>query len=150
VILVSGSDSILEDLETIELGTVNLGEMRADEILVLPLKLPEGITNETGVNEVKVDVKFPDLATKELTVTNLQPINVPAGLQVQIITKQLELLLRGPKEAIETVKAENIKVTVDFSGEQVGTATVKAKITVSVAGVGAVGTYNVTATVKEK
>lgn len=150
VILVSGSDSLLEDLESLEVGTINLSEISGDEILLLPIKLPEGITNETGVNEVKVDVKFPKLATKELTVTNIQPINIPAGLDVKIITQQLELLLRGPKDVIDSVSAENITVTVDFSGEQAGTASVKAQITVSIAGVGAVGTYNVTATVKTK
>ncbi len=150
VILVSGSDALLEDLEALDLGTINLGEISGDEILILPIKLPEGITNETGMSEAKVDVKFPDLATKELTVTNIQPINVPGGLEVQIITKQLELLLRGPKNVINSVTADNVTVTADFSGEQAGTASVKAQITVSIAGVGAVGTYNVTATVKTK
>ena len=148
VILVSGSDSLLENLETLELGTIQLGEMPKDEILIFPIKLPEGITNETGVGEVKVDVKFPELATKELAVTNIQPINVPEGLEAQIITQQLELLLRGPKDIIESVTAETVTVTVDFSGEQAGTASLKAQITVDVDGVGAVGIYNVTATVK--
>lgn len=150
VILVSGSDALLEDLETLEIGTVNLGEISTSGVIDLPIKLPDGITNETGVNEVKVDIKFPQLSTKELTVTNIQPINVPENLDVQIITKQLELVLRGPKSKLNSVTADNITVTVDFSNEQAGTSTVKAKITVSVADVGAVGTYNVTATVKAK
>lgn len=148
VILVSGSDSLLENLETLELGTINLGEMVRDEVIIFPIKLPEGITNETGVNEVKVDVKFPALATKELTVTNILPINVPENLEVEIITKQLELLLRGPKNVIDRVTEENVTVTVDFSDEQVGTASINAQITVSIDGVGAVGTYHVTAVVK--
>lgn len=150
VILVSGSDSLLENMESVELGTIYLGEMMQDESVLLPIKLPEGISNETGVSEVKVDVKFPKLAIKELTVTNIQPINVPSGLSVQMITKQLDLKLRGPKDVIQSVRPENVTVTVDFSGEQAGTASVKAQITVSIAGVGAVGTYNVTATVKAK
>ena len=150
VILVSGSDALLENLETLEIGTVNLGEISGSGVIDLPIKLPDGITNETGVNEVKVDIKFPQLSTKELTVTNIQPINVPENLDVQIITKQLELVLRGPKSKLNSVTADNITVTVDFSDEQAGTSTVKAKITVSVADVGAVGTYNVTATVKAK
>ena len=150
VILVSGSDSLLENLDTLELGTIDLSEITGDEVMILPIKLPEGITNETGVSEVKAEVKFPELDTKQLTVTNIQPINVPQGLDVQIITKQLELLLRGPKDAMKSVTEDKITVTVDFSGEQAGTASVKAQITVSVAGVGAVGTYNVTASVKTK
>ena len=86
VILVSGSDQLLENFDTLELGTINLSEIEEDGIVTFPIKLPE----------------------------------------------------------------DKITVTVDFSGEQAGTASIKAQITVSVAGVGAVGVYNVTASVKAK
>ena len=98
----------------------------------------------------KVHITFPELGLKELTVRNIQAINIPQGLDVQLITQQLELTLRGPKDIIETITEENVTVTVDFSQEQAGTASVKAVISVNVDGVGAVGTYNVTATVKAK
>ena len=148
-ILISGSDSLLEDLDKLELGTINLGEMLEDEKLTFPIKLPEGVTNETGVVEATVDVQFPELATKALTVRNIKAVNVPAGLEVELITQLLEIQIRGPKKIVESVEAEDITVTVDFSNEQVGTATVKADFTISIDGVGAVGTYNVTAKVRE-
>lgn len=150
VILVSGSDTLLEGLDTLELGTVNLGTVAENETLTFPIKLPEGITNETGVTEATVQVQFPQLATKKLTVTAIEAVNVPSGLQVQLATKRLEILLRGPKSAIEKLEAGNVKVKVDFAGESAGTASVKAEITTNVTGVGAVGTYNVTATLKSK
>jgi hypothetical protein len=150
VILVSGSDALLENLTKLELGTVNLQEMPEDEVLIFPVKLPEGISNETGVTEAKVHVTFPELGSKELVVQNIRAINIPQGLEVQLITQQLELLLRGPKAVIESVTEENVTVTVDFSQQQSGTTSVKAQITVDVEGVGAVGVYNITAVVKEK
>ena len=51
---------------------------------------------------------------------------------------------------IESVTEENVTVTVDLSQEQAGTASVKAQITVNIDGIGAVGVYNITATLKEK
>ena len=150
VILVSGSDALLEGITRLELGTVNLQEMPEDEVLIFPVKLPDGITNETGVTEAKVYVTFPELGVKELTVKDIQAINVPQGLEVQMITQQLELQLRGPKNLIDSVTAENVTVTVDFSQEQAGTASVKAQITVNIDGVGAVGVYNITAILKPK
>lgn len=148
-ILVSGNDSLLEDLEELELGAINLGEMLEDKELTFPIKLPEGITNETGVVEATVDVRFPELGMVDLTVTDIQAINVPEGLEVNLITKLLEIQVRGPKAVVEKLQASDITVTVDFANEQIGTATVKAEITISVDGVGAVGTYNVTATLRE-
>lgn len=148
-IRVSGSDSLLTGLESLEIGSINLAEMPTDQTLTFPIKLPEGINNETGVMEATVDVRFPELNTKSLVVTNIQAINVPAGLEVDLITQILEIQIRGPKAVVEKVEATDIKVTVDFANEQKGTATVKAEITISAEGVGAVGVYNITATLRE-
>ena len=104
----------------------------------------------TGVAEASVQVQFPDLGTKTLTVTKFKAVNEPSGLKADVVTKQLEIQVRGPKDVVDTVTENDILVTVDFGNEQLGTATVKADITVNVEGVGAVGTYNITATLKKK
>ena len=146
VILVSGSDALLAGLDKLELGTIDLGTMLEDEELTFPIKLPEGVTNETGVNEATVTVSFSKLATTTLSVSNIKAVNVPEGLEVKLAAKQLEIQLRGPKEAVEAVLPENVTVQVDCAEIPAGTASLKAEITVSVEGVGAVGTYTVTAT----
>ena len=148
-IRISGSDNLLEGLEQLELGTLNLGEMPADEVLIFPIKLPEDINNETGVTEATVDVKFPGLTTKTLTVKNITSVNVPEGMKVELITEALEIQLRGPEAQIENLTAEDINVTVDFTGVQAGTVKLKPEITGSTPEVGAVGAYTVSATVRE-
>lgn len=148
-IRVSGSDTLLEGLDSLELGTIDLGQMPTDEVLTFPIKLPEGVANETGVLEATVDVRFPELATKTLKVKNFTVRNVPAGLNADVITKQLEIQIRGPKSSIDEITEANVTVAVDFANEQAGTVTVKAEITINVDGVGAVGAYNITATLRK-
>lgn len=144
-ILVSGSDSLLENLESLELGTINLAEILEDQVLTFPIKLPEGVTNETGVTEVTVDVQFSKLATKKVKITNIEAINVPAGLTAQLITQRLDIQIRGPKKTVEKIDVSKIVAKVDFTDAQIGMATVKAVIIIDADKVGAVGTYNVTA-----
>ena len=150
-ILVAGSEKLLENMDKLELGTINLGEMLEDGELTFPIALPEGISNQTGIAEAKVTVQLGNLKTKTLNVTTIRPMRVPAGMSVDVITKALEVTLRGPEALINSITAEDITVDVDFSGVQPGTATVKADITVSDAyeGVGALGLYSVSATVKK-
>lgn len=147
-IRVSGSDALLENLDTLEIGTINLGEMLTDETLTVPITLPDGVTNETGVTEAVVKVKFSDLKVKKLNVTNIQAINVPAGMEVDMITQVLEVTLRGPTALINAITENDITVTVDFADAQVGTATMRATITITgpYSDVGTVGTYVVSAT----
>ena len=148
-IRVSGSTSLLEGLDKLELATINLAEISGDQTLTFPIKLPEGVTNETGVQEATVEIRFPELSTKVLTVTKINAINVPQGLTADLITQRLEIQVRGPKSKVQKIAASDITVTVDLSNEQVGTATVRADIAISVDGVGAVGIYDVTATLRK-
>ena len=151
-IRVSGSEALLENLDILELDTINLGEMLSDATLVYPIVLPEGVTNETGLTEAKVEVKFPNLMVKSLNVTRINAINVPEGMEVDMITQALEVKVRGPKALVEALTEDNITATVDFTGVPLGTATMGVTIEIggNFADVGAVGTYSVSATLREK
>ena len=150
VIRVSGSNAMLESLTKIELDAIDLSQITEDTEFTLPIDMAEGITNETGLTEVKVSVKFNDLATTTLNVSNITLINVPADLLITMVTQQLSVQLRGPEAVMATLLPEQVKVTVDCSNAQLGNATLKATIIAEVEGVGALGTYTVTATVEKK
>ncbi len=148
---VSGSDTLLENLNSLDLGTINLAEIAEDTVLTIPIpKLPEGVTNQTGVDEVTVEIKFNNLVKKEFKVSTINPVNA-AGLKVQLVTKSLKVTVRGPQEMIDLMKETDVSVEVDFSGAQVGTATINGTVIVNntFVGVGAVGIYPITATVSQ-
>ena len=151
-IRISGSDALLEGLDVLELGTVNLGEMLEDSTLTFPITLPEGVINETGVTEATVEVKFSDLKTKTLNITHIQAVNVPAGMEVDMITQALEITVRGPSLLIDAITEKDVTVTVDFANAQPGTATMRATVTFAnnFADAGTVGSYVVSATLKNQ
>ena len=146
---VSGSDTLLEKMDSLDLGVINLAEIAEDTVLTFPITLPEGVTNQTGVEQVTVEIKFNKLVKKEFKVSTITPVNVPAGMNVELVTKSLRVIMRGTERQIRKLESGNISVTVDFTGAQVGAVTINGTITVSsdFAGVGAVGIYPITATV---
>ena len=146
-IWVSGDDNLLEGLEQIELGTVDLGDISEDKSFTLPIKLPEGINDETGVTEASISIAFGDLAVKTLSVSNIEAINVPEGMKVDLLTKVLEIQIRGPMDKLDALSEESIKVTVDFAGTDVGAVKMKADIVIDDPEFGEIGTYSVSATV---
>lgn len=153
-IQVSGSDTLLEGLNEVAIGTVNLAEILEDQTLTFQLAdvLPEGVTNLTGVEEVTVQIKFTGLVTKTFNVTKISAVNVPTGLRQEIITKSLPVTVRGTEASIKAIKSENLSVEVDLSEAQVGTASMTAKVVVSESfpDVGAVGTYQVSVKLREQ
>ncbi len=150
-IRVSGPEALLEDLEYLELGTIDLGTMTKAETLEFDVVLPEGVTNETGVTTVKVDVNFPNLRTRKLSVTDIQIANLPEGLAAELITESIELTLRGLAAQLDAIKVSDLTVTVDLSDSQPGTFTKGVSITIDskYPDVGMMGTYSVSVTVKE-
>lgn len=150
-IKISGSESALDLIDELVLGTINLGEMTEDQELTFPIELPAGITNRTGLEEATVTVKFPELLMKTFTVTQITPVGVPNGYEADVVTQALSVTVRGPRELVEAMTEKDITINVDFAGEQPGTFTASANVTMGAAysGVGAVGTYSVSATMRE-
>ncbi len=151
-IRVSGSEAVLAELgDTYTLGTINLAEMeRGTNELTYPISLPDGVTNQTGVSEAKVTVRFTGLKSREFLITDFECINVPEGLEAEIVSANLTVKIRGIAEEIDLLTEEDILAQVDFSAAEVGTATYRVSITVSeeFPNVGPLRTGTVTATVQ--
>ena len=152
-IKVSGSEKALEGLTEIEIGTINLAvHTGASYQTTFPIVLPNGVTNLTGVQEANVTIQFPDLLQKTFTVTNIEALNLPIGMELELLTKALQVTIRGPKALVEKMTAADITANVDLSGAQPGTTTLKAEISVSPTfeKVGAVGgPYSVVTTLRD-
>ena len=122
---VSGSEHLLEDLDELNLGTIDLTkEMTVEDFTrVFEIKeLPEGVTNVTGITEVKVDVKFKELVTRTLTLENplLKKENLPKGMTAIFKDKVLNVTLRGSAELLDDLTAKEITIVVDFAGAEPG------------------------------
>lgn len=150
LLVISGSEAALKDLNEINLGTVDLGSILEDTTMKFPVVLPEGVHNETGVQEVTVTLQFPDLRKKTINISNITAINVPEGMEAEIITKALELEFRGPKALIDQLTEDAVTATVDFAQGQEGTVTMHVSVTLAedFSEVGVLGNYSVSATLR--
>ena len=153
-IWVSGSENKLRDLNTVVLGTVDLTQLQNESnTMEFDIVLPEGVTNITGETKVTATITFPELARKKisLSVDRFVAAGVPEGMEVNWITQVLEIEVRGPRELIKKITAENITVVMDYTDEELGSINKVPKINMSseFAGVGTVSVPAVTANLQE-
>ena len=151
-IKVTGSEKLLEGLDSITVGSINLADFSADTVLIFPITLQEGITNLTGVSEVTVNIAFPDLVTKVLNVDTFYVSGLPAGMTYEIGAKLVSVTVRGSKEQMEAIESGNVSLIIDLSGAELGEDLYRAQVLfdTSFEGVGAIGTYTVLVTLTEK
>ena len=151
-IRVSGNQKVLSKLSSIHLGTIKLGELDKPTAVPFTIVLNEGLTNQSGLTEAKVYVTFPELETKTFTVSKIQALNVPEGMEYELITQALMVTVRGPKEEISKLNLNDITITIDFADAVAGTATFKPVITIDskkFPNSGAAGIYTVSATLTD-
>ena len=151
MIRLSGSDAILEELgDTYTVATINLAELEKSQELKYGIALPEGVINQSGVTEALVAIRFSGLSVREFQLSEIRMVNVPEGMEAEIINSSLTVKVRGPASEISLLTAADITATVDFSAAEAGNATYKVKLQFGEAysGVGALNTYSVPATVR--
>ena len=154
VIRVSGGQAVLEELgDTYTVCSLDLASIeRSSHESRYTINLPEGVTNQTGVSEVVVTVRFTGLRTRDMVVDTIEMINVPDGMTAEIINANLTVRVRGPEEELSQLTEKDISAVVDLSEAEAGTATYKATIVIDEKfhNVGAMKTSSVSATVQPK
>lgn len=145
-ITVAGNSKSLASMESILLKTIDLSQLTQNTTLVIPIPLPAGSTNLSGVTEAKVTIQFKSsVETRSYTVTNITCDN-PDGLDVEIVTQEIAVSIRGISNLLDELSAVNIRVVGDLSevGTQRGSYSVPAAVYVDGSDqVGAVGTYQI-------
>lgn len=125
-IRVAGSEGLLADLESVTLiDTVNLGEILEDTTITSSFVLPPEVTvkEPAGSNkEVVVTISFANVPTAELDVplTNLEFVNLPADLKAEAVSETVRIRVRGSKELVEQLTAEDIHFVLDLTGAKAG------------------------------
>lgn len=151
VIQVRGSEEVLQDLNELSLGDIDLTTVLEDTEFTFDIELPEGVTSQTGEKTATVNVTFPSLRVATFTATNIIVENVPEGLEAEIVTKQLEVMVRGPRSQVNNMMSEDIIVVVDLSEGKLGSLSYNATIRLAskFSDVGAVGTLSVNVKLSE-
>ena len=114
-ISVSGSEAALNALTELNLGTIDLDQVTKDTVKEYEIGLPEGIRNVSNLPTATVRITFPRLATREFTITEFVPLNLPEGMAWEPLTKQLTITVRGLRGEIQRLNPADIVVQVDLT-----------------------------------
>ena len=152
-ITLAGDSSILGGLNRIILGTVNLAEFSSTFTETYPIAFDNELRNVTGVSEAKVTVEIVGLETRTFRVTNLSYVGAAEGTIVDVLTESLDnVVIRGTPEALDQIKAENIRAVADLTDIRDFTGSYLPLVKIYVDGVtdvGAVGQYMISVEIRK-
>ena len=146
-VTISGTPDQLKQIDSIDLGPIDLSKIVTSEVLHMDIPLPEGVSVISGSSTAKVTVSMSGLTTRMVTTSDIELINAPSGTNVSLITQSLDVRIRGAAATMDLVQDGDVYVIVDLAelGDTTqGSRTMLAKVGVrGFADVGAVGDYQV-------
>ena len=151
-IKVAGDSKVLDAMNKLVIGTVDLSDFFASYEDTFPIMLDDDLQNVTGEVSALVKIVIVGLTTKTFDVTNISCSNVAAGCSAAVETETISVTMRGTEAALDALTAGNIRAVADLSNysDTTGTVMPTAKIAVDgVSGVGAIGSYKVTVTLSK-
>ena len=119
-IRVSGEKDVIEALEDVfTVDKIDLSRYDSGAVVKLPISLPAGVNNVSGVEELTVTIRYNGLTTQTYTVAsdNFEKRNVPEGYQATVITESLNVKLRGSLELLRAISPEQIHIVIDFAND---------------------------------
>lgn len=148
-ITVSGQEILLDSLEEINLGTVDLSQVITTGEYEFEIELPAGVSSMDGTTSATVEVSVTGLETRRIVTSNIRLINAPDDHSYSF--DNLEVRVRGKAEDFSMLMNNDVQVILDLKDvDLVNGATVTVPAQVEIVGIselGVLGTYSVDVTV---
>ena len=149
-VYLTGNTELLDGINTIDLGMIDVAEKSDDFEVEVPLVVPNGVKNVNNVESAKVSIRFNDVVYKTFTVTNLILDNLPSGKNAAISEDSITVTVRGPAEDVNKLTADQISLFIDTKNQTLSAGTSRFSayaVFPDGVNVGAVGKYQLTVVV---
>lgn len=150
-ITISGDTSVVSSLNSINIATIDLTDFAVTLQDTYAITLPNGVENTSGVTKADVTIEIQGVSTKQVTVTNFNYTGLPDGYYVEdIITKNLEVRIRGAQDVLDQIQSSNLRAVADLSDiTQTGDMYVPVKVELDgFTDAGAVGEYMIAISIR--
>ena len=121
---VAGPAEKIDALSTLSIGTIDLSTFSLNKTYEMPIDLPSDIYLLDNISSITVSFDCSNLETKTLNLPSscVQVVNLPSTYQLTVETDRLmNVILCGPKGAMETLTPEQVVVEIDAEDFSVAT-----------------------------
>ncbi len=114
-VLVQGPPDVIQELRSIPTEEIELSGLVESEIFRVALELPEGVTLRT-TSPIDVEVEVERILTTDVFVATPQIVGLGEELSATLSITQVNVVLFGPLEALDTIEGSDVRVDVPLFG----------------------------------
>lgn len=113
---VAAPDGSIDFISELDIGTIDISDIRLDQIVSVPIALPEGYKNLSGNNTARIEWDLDAYGKLDFTTSNIAIKNAPDNYDVSLITNEVVISVMGPSELLSALAPADIYVTADLLG----------------------------------
>lgn len=113
---VAAPDGSIDYISELDIGTIDLTDIKLDQIVSVPIALPEGYKNLSGNNTARIEWDFDAYGKLDFNTSNITIKNAPDNYDVSLITNELVVSVMGPSEVLSALAPSDLYVTADLLG----------------------------------
>lgn len=118
-IKISSDSAVLGTLNQIHLGTIDLAGKEDGSVVEMPVILPNGVQNMSGIQTVSVTIRFQGVTSKEFTVNRFEIVadsEATERYNFNVIESELAITLKGHSSVLNNITADMITIVADLRG----------------------------------
>ena len=145
---VAAPNASIDYISELDIGTIDLTDIKLDQIVSVPIALPEGYKNLSGNNTARIEWDFSAYGKLDFNTSNITIKNAPDNYDVSLITNELVVSVMGPSEDLSALAPTDLYVTADLLGVSLRDGSQDVAVTIRIKGnkidCWASGSYKVT------
>lgn len=130
MVTLRGEPSVLEDMTSLNIATLDEKKYISNSTQTVTLDLPNGVIVTGGDSTAVINVEHINTGTKQIAVQNVTLANT-GGLDCEIQSETVNLLLRGPYNLLSSIKEEDISIVADMKSYLSGSGMTVVPVTVT-------------------
>lgn len=113
---ITGPTDLIAGIRFIETKPMSISGLKESATLSSALNLPLGVVLEDKIIQVKVTLTVLSADAYRKIIVKVRPINVEQGQSISLGQDTVEITLRGPGDALNTLNPDDYQAEVDVSG----------------------------------
>ena len=115
-IIVAAPDDSIDFLSELDIGTIDIADIKINQTVTIPITLPDGYKNLSGNSNARIVWDIADYGKLDFAVSNINISNVPDNYAVTTITNELSISVIGPSDEISGFTANDFYITANLLG----------------------------------
>lgn len=133
-IVLAVPDDSLDNQSELDIGVIDISDIRLNQKTIVPIPLPKGCKNLSGNVNAQITWDISNYGKLDYTIDNITVSNRPDGMDVSLITNEITITAIGPSEKLAQLTAADFFVTANLLGVSLREGSQDVPLTITIRG----------------